>query len=126
MRIDKYLWAIRVFKTRSIATDNCRDGKVTLNGEPIKPSKELKPGDILSLRKGPVHFSWKVIDFPKSRVSAKLVTDFAIDVTPAEELRKWELVLLAMKDNRPRGLGRPTKRERRDIDKLLGNEDDED
>jgi ribosome-associated heat shock protein Hsp15 len=126
MRIDKYLWAIRVFKTRSIATDNCRDGKVTLNGEPIKPSKELKPGDILSLRKGPVHFSWKVIDFPKSRVSAKLVTDFAIDVTPAEELRKWELVLLAMKDNRPRGLGRPTKRERRYIDKLLGNEDDED
>ncbi len=95
-----------------------------MNGEPAKPARELKPGDIISLRKGAVTFSWRVISFPKSRVAAKLVIDFAIDITSPEELQKWELIKLAAEDNRPRGLGRPTKRERRSMDSYFDQDDD--
>jgi len=126
MRIDKYLWTIRLFKTRTLATDQCREGRVTLNGEQAKPARELKKGDTVAVRKGAVTFSWQVLDFPKSRVAAKLVPDYARETTSAEELAKWELIKLAAMDNRPRGLGRPTKRERRSLDNFFDDDDDTD
>jgi len=124
MRIDKFLWTIRLFKTRTLATEQCKEGRVTLNSEAAKPARELKPGDIISIRKGAVTFSWRVIAFPKSRVAAKLVSEFATDITSPEELAKWELIKLAAEDNRPRGLGRPTKRERRTMDSYFDQDDE--
>jgi ribosome-associated heat shock protein Hsp15 len=116
MRIDKYLWCIRVFKTRSLATTQCKLEKVWINDALTKPSHEVKPGDTIRVRKGPVHFSYRVVDFPKTRVGAKLVSVYAGDVTTADELKKLELIKLQFRNERQRGLGRPTKKERRDLD----------
>lgn len=119
MRVDKYLWCIRVFKTRSLATEWCREGKVSILGEAIKAARELKGGEKITVRKGAIHFVYEVKDFPKSRVAAKLVPDYAIDMTPKEELDKLEMILLAKSEDRWKGLGRPTKKDRRDIDKFF-------
>lgn len=116
MRIDKYLWCIRIYKTRSLAASQCKLNKVWVNDELIKPSRELKIGDVLRVRKGPIHFSFQVIAFPRARVGAKLVSDHAKDITTADELKKLELIKLQFKNDRQRGLGRPTKKERRDLD----------
>lgn len=116
MRIDKYLWCIRVFKTRSQAATFCKTDKVWVNDELVKASRELKVNDVIRVRKGPVHFSYQVINFPPARLGAKLVSGYATDVTSADELKKLELIRLQYKNERPRGLGRPTKKERRDLD----------
>lgn len=116
MRIDKYLWSIRVYKTRSLASGQCKLEKVWLNGELTKASRDVKPGDVITVRKGPIHFSYKVISFPRARVGAKLVAAHAQDVTTAEELAKLEMIKLQFRNDRKRGLGRPTKKERRDLD----------
>jgi ribosome-associated heat shock protein Hsp15 len=119
MRIDKFLWCIRVFKTRTLAAEQCKLGKVFLNNELIKPARELKVGEVIKVRKGPVHFSFEVVAFPTSRVGAKLVNLYCKDVTPADELERLEKLRLQMSYERPRGLGRPTKRERRLLDDFL-------
>ena len=116
-RVDKYLWAVRIFKTRTQALEACKKGRVLVNGLSAKPSKSISKEDRLEVKKPPVNYSYVIRDIPKSRLSAKLVPDFLIDLTPAEELQK-----LQMADDffikRDRGTGRPTKKERRIIDKL--------
>jgi ribosome-associated heat shock protein Hsp15 len=116
-RIDKFLWAIRVYKTRALATEACKKGKILIDGIPVKASRLVKQKDILEVKKNPVVYSYVVEGFPKSRVSAKLVTEFVHDITSPEELKKLELneSFFIMRD---RGTGRPTKKERRTIDKF--------
>ncbi len=116
MRIDKYLWCIRIYKTRSLAASQVKLNKVWVNDEEVKASRELKAGDVVRVRKGPVHFSYKVIDFPRARLGAKLVATYATDVTTADELKKLEVIRLQYQEQRRKGLGRPTKKDRRDLD----------
>ncbi len=117
-RIDKWLWEVRVYKTRNQATMACKAGKVRIGGQIVKPSRELKAGEEVSVFLPPYHKTVKVVSFPKSRVSAKLVTDFMTDLTPPEEYEKLKLMRETNFEYRERGLGRPTKRERRDIEYL--------
>lgn len=116
MRIDKFLWCIRVYKTRSLAASQCKLEKVWLNDAVTKASREVKVTDVIRVRKGPVHFSFEVLDFPKARLGAKLVPNYAKDVTTPEEMQKLELIRLQFRNDRQRGLGRPTKKERRELD----------
>ena len=121
MRIDKYIWAIRVAKTRSLASSLCRDGKVEIDGKKVKPARILKKGEIIVVRKRAIYYSYEVLTFPKSRVSASIVQDYAKDITPIEQIDKLEMIRLANID-RPKGLGRPTKKDRRKWAKTLGND----
>jgi ribosome-associated heat shock protein Hsp15 len=116
-RIDKYLWAIRIYKTRTLAAEACKKGKVLIDDIPVKASRMVRQGDSLEVKKPPVVYSYIVKDFPKSRVSAKLVNEFAQDTTSPEELKKLEMNE-SFFVKRDRGTGRPTKKERRTIDKL--------
>tara|TARA_Y100000385_G_C12588845_1_gene423794 strand:- start:29 stop:388 length:360 start_codon:yes stop_codon:yes gene_type:complete len=116
MRIDKFLWAIRVFKTRSLASAHCREGKVFIGEKAVKPAQSLLGDERIRVRKGAVVFEWKVLLFPKSRVGAALVETYARDITPAQELKKWEDIRAAQR-NLSRPVGRPTKRDRRDWEK---------
>tara|TARA_Y100000385_G_scaffold286208_2_gene347747 strand:+ start:1064 stop:1423 length:360 start_codon:yes stop_codon:yes gene_type:complete len=116
MRVDKFLWCIRAFKTRSLASAQCREGKVFVNGKEVKPSQELRGEEIIRVRKGAVYFEWEVLALPKSRMAASLVPDFARDITPETEKRKLEEIRAAQRDLL-RPTGRPTKRDRRDWEK---------
>jgi ribosome-associated heat shock protein Hsp15 len=116
MRVDKFLWCIRVYKTRSLAASQCKLEKVWLNGAEVKPSREVKMGDVLTVRKGPILFSYKALDFPRARLGAKLVSSYAQDVTSPEEMAKLEMIRMQFRLDRKRGLGRPTKKERRELD----------
>ncbi len=116
MRVDKYLWCIRYFKTRSIATKACKEGKVRVNGDIIKPSREVYPTDKISVRKNQVNYELVVLDTPKSRLGAKLVDIYRKDVTPTETLQKLDLLKYSKEYHRTKGMGRPTKKDRRDID----------
>ncbi|MFN0031788.1 MAG: RNA-binding S4 domain-containing protein [Flavobacteriales bacterium] len=124
MRIDKFLWCIRVFKTRTLAADNCKAEKVWVNNELIKASRDVKLLDEIKVRKGPIHFAWQVVALPTSRVGAKLVATFATDITSKEEKEKLELLKLRLIHDRPRGTGRPTKKERRQMDDFFIDDDD--
>ena len=117
-RIDKYLWAIRVFKTRSEATDACKGGKVRINGADIKPSKNVRTGDVISVRKGAVTYTYRVIAVIDKRQGAKLVPQYAENITPEEELAKLKAPVETFFLKRDRGSGRPTKKERRQMDSL--------
>lgn len=117
-RIDKYLWAIRVFKTRSDATDACKGGKVRINGADIKPSKNVRAGDVISVRKGAVTYTYRVIAVIDKRQGAKLVPQYAENITPEEELAKLKAPVETFFLKRDRGSGRPTKKERRQMDSL--------
>jgi ribosome-associated heat shock protein Hsp15 len=125
MRIDKYLWCIRVFKTRTLAAANCKAEKVWVNNELTKASRELRLGDVIKVRKGPIHFSFKALAFPTSRIGAKLVTTYALDVTTKEEIEKMERIKLQMQEVRPRGLGRPTKKDRRELEEFFDFDDED-
>jgi len=118
VRIDKYLWAIRVFKTRSEATDACNGGKVKIGGVNAKPSKDVHPGDIINVRKGAVNFTYRVIDGLEKRVGAKVVPEYAENLTPQEELDKLRAPVETFFVTRDRGAGRPTKKDRREIEEL--------
>lgn len=119
MRVDKWLWAVRVFKTRSDAAEACRMGKVTINGSEAKPSKELKEGDILTVKKVPImRYSYKVLGLVERRLPAKDVPTYCLDITPQEELDKLNAPKETFFVVRDRGAGRPTKKERRDMDAL--------
>lgn len=119
VRIDKYLWAIRVFKTRSEAAEACRTDKVAVGGQSAKSSKTIKAGDVITVRKGAVKFQYQVVCPIDKRQGAQLVPNYATNITPQSELDKLvapnEIIFL----KRERGTGRPTKRERREIDNLL-------
>ncbi len=119
LRIDKWLWTVRVFKTRSIATDACRSGKVEINNQQVKPSREIKLNDVIKVTIN-THFTRTLIitGFPISSVAAKLVARYATEITPAEEFEKLKKFNELNWEKRERGLGRPTKKERRLIDKL--------
>lgn len=117
-RIDKYLWSIRVFKTRSDATDACKGGKVRINGADIKPSKTVRPGDVISVRKGAVCYQYRVLAAVDKRQGARLVPQFAENITPQEELDKLKSPVETFFLKRDRGAGRPTKKERRQMDSL--------
>ena len=119
VRIDKWLWAIRAFKTRSDAADACKHGRVKLNGAEAKPSKELKEGDIVEVRKVPVFYTYKVLQLVNNRQPAKNVPLYAENLTPQEELDKLNVKHTTIFISRDRGTGRPTKKERREIDGLM-------
>ncbi len=116
MRLDKFLWCVRKYKTRSIATDAVRKDKVSIDNEAAKPSRNVKIGDEISFKKEGITFRLKVKDIPKSRLGAKLVDDYIVDTTSPEELEKLEFMNMMQNFNRERGTGRPTKKERRDLD----------
>ncbi len=117
MRIDKYLWCVRIFKTRSLATKAVNDGWVRIEGQEVKASRDVKPNEIIEVRRLPIWRSYRVLAIPKSRVGAKLVADYLKEITTPEELEKYEVWQLSQKNNRAKGLGRPTKRERRDMER---------
>jgi ribosome-associated heat shock protein Hsp15 len=115
-RIDKYLFAVRLYKTRSLASEECRKGKVTIGGMNVKPSRELKVGETIQLRRPPITRSYKVLALTESRMAAKMVPEFLLETTPASELEILEVQKNMSVYNRERGTGRPTKKERRDLD----------
>ncbi|MDR3350303.1 MAG: RNA-binding S4 domain-containing protein [Prevotellaceae bacterium] len=119
IRLDKYLWAIRVYKTRSEAADACKAGRVKVNGMEAKPSREVREGDILAVRKLPVTYTYKIIQLVENRQPAKNVALYAENLTPEEETGKLDKKNIAVYIRRDRGAGRPTKKERREIDKLF-------
>ena len=121
VRIDKYLWAIRAYKTRSEATDACKGGKVRLNGSDVKPSKMVVPGDVLTVRKGAVTYTYRAIQLIDKRQGPKLVSKFAENQTPQEELDKLKAPVETFFLKRDRGTGRPTKKDRRQMDELWDN-----
>ncbi|MDG1058762.1 MAG: S4 domain-containing protein [Flavobacteriaceae bacterium] len=116
MRIDQYLWAVRYFKSRSIATKACKKGQVRVNDQVVKPSREVFPMDKIILRKEQVNLSLDVLDIPKSRVGAKLVDLYRVNTTPKAAFKQNELQNLAQDYYRQKGEGRPTKKDRRDLD----------
>jgi ribosome-associated heat shock protein Hsp15 len=116
MRIDKYLWCIRVYKTRSLATDSCKKGHIKIGGSNVKASREVFGNELLLVRKDQINYQIRVIDLPQSRIGCKLVDLYRKDMTPAEEFNKNELLKFAKEHYRKKGEGRPTKKDRRDID----------
>ena len=119
-RIDKWLWAVRIFRTRSRATDACRAGSVTVNSQPVKPSRDVRAGEVVIVRQGLIHRTLKVRAVPPARVGAKLVAVYCEDQTPPAEFEKARAQRVQQFLARARGSGRPTKRDRRLIDRLLG------
>ena len=119
IRLDKYLWAVRIFKTRSDAADAVRNNKVTVNGSCAKSSREVKLGDVIAVRKQQVTYSYKVLDLVSSRQPAKNVPLYCLDITPQEELAKLNVPRETIFVFRDRGTGRPTKKERRELDSLM-------
>ena len=123
MRIDQYLWAVRYFKSRSIATKACKKGQVRVNDQVVKPSREVFPMDKIILRKEQVNLTLDVLDIPKSRVGAKLVDLYRINTTPKDAFKQNELQNLAQDYYRQKGEGRPTKKDRRDLDEYADEPD---
>lgn len=120
MRIDKYIWAVRLFKTRSLASKACADEKVKLNGEFTKPSKLIAIGDEISIKVIPIWRTFKIIDIPKSRVGAKLVPNYLIETTTEADIFLLEQIQEVNRQNKVLGIkGRPTKKDRRDLDGLI-------
>uniref|UniRef100_A0AB33JF76 S4 domain-containing protein n=4 Tax=unclassified Prevotella TaxID=2638335 RepID=A0AB33JF76_9BACT len=129
-RIDKWLWAARIFKTRSIAADACKNGRVSVNGTTVKPSRTVKVGETISVRKAPVVYSFKILQCIENRVGAKLVPQVYENVTEAKQYELLEMSRISGFVDRARGTGRPTKKERRALDSfvepsIFGFDDDE-
>ncbi len=118
VRIDKFLWSVRLFKTRSKAADACRNGKVLMNGQNVKSSKLIYKGDEFQIKNPPIIYTYRVKEILKNRVGAKLVDNYLTNLTPEEELLKLEINTQAVFVKRDKGTGRPTKKERREIEKL--------
>ena len=123
MRIDKYLWSVRYYKTRSIATQACKKGAVRINDAAVKPSRDVYPGDNVTLRKNQINYSLRVIEVPKSRVGPKIVDLYRVDTTPKEAFQQQELLKYSKEYYRKRGMGRPTKKDRRDIEDYTKEEE---
>lgn len=119
-RLDKWLWAVRIFKTRSLATAACRAGSVEINSQPVKPARDIHIGETVKVQLGLITRTLQVLAIPPGRLGAKLVAEFCWDRTPPEEFEKARENRLQQLLAREKGLGRPTKRERRSIDQLFG------
>ena len=115
VRIDKWLWAMRIFKTRTIATEACKKGRVYVGDALAKPSRTIKVGDVVKVRKPPVTYSFRVLALTQNRLGAKLVPDYMENITPQSELDLLEIVKISGFIDRRKGLGRPTKREGREL-----------
>lgn len=126
MRIDKYLWCIRLFKTRNIATTACKKGQVKIEDNNLKPSREVFGGEIITVRKNQINYKIKVLDIPENRVGAKLVDLYRKDLTPKEEFEKTDLLKFAKDYYRKKGTGRPTKKDRRDIEDYYETNEEDD
>jgi ribosome-associated heat shock protein Hsp15 len=120
LRWDKYLWCVRLAKTRSIASDLISKGKIKVNGESIKPSREVKLNDLISVQKNTATFTFKAVGFTDKRVGAQLVSNFLVDLTPQEEIEKLKLYQDAQRNYRQTD-GKPTKKDRRELDDFLSN-----
>lgn len=120
-RVDKWLWAMRIFKTRTIATEACKKGRVIVgegSNAPTKPSRCIKPGDVVSVRKPPVTYTFRVLALSENRLGAKLVPNYMENITPKEQYDLLEVVKISGFVDRRKGLGRPTKREGRELEKF--------
>lgn len=126
MRIDKYLWCTRYYKTRSIATQACQKGHITVNGQQAKPSRDVFPGDKITVRRDQINYILSVLDIPQNRVGPKLVDIYRKDETPAESFEHLELLKLSKEHYRAKGTGRPTKKDRRDLDDYGQDSDTDD
>lgn len=118
-RIDKWLWATRIFKTRSIAADACKKGRVSIGGRTLKPSAMVSIGDVVKVQKPPITLSFEIIGLTNNRVGAKLVENYLRNVTPQSEYEILELQRIAGNVGRQKGMGRPTKKERRDLEQFI-------
>ncbi len=126
MRIDKYLWSVRFYKTRTIATEDIKKNRVSIGGNPIKASKEVKAGDVIKIRKNQIDYKIKVLDIPKSRVGAKLVALYVIDMTEKDQYEILKMRKESQDYYRQKGIGRPTKKDRRDMDGYVDDDASED
>ena len=122
VRVDKYLFAMRIYKTRSVATEACKKGRITMNGSEIKPSRTFKIGDVFSVRKGPITYTYRILKLSENRLGAKLVPDYLQDITSPEQLELLEMARLAGQSGRNRGTGRPTKKDRRDLEQFISTD----
>lgn len=118
-RIDKWMWAARIFKTRTIAAEACKKGRISINGSQVKPARMVKPGDVVQVRKPPVTYSFKVLQAIEKRVGAKLVPEIMENVTTPDQYELLEMSKICGFVDRARGTGRPTKKERRDLDEFF-------
>lgn len=116
VRVDSFLWAVRIFKSRSLASENCKKNRILLNGVEVKPSRLVKEGDLLTVKKPPVTYTYKVLQLAKNRMGAKLVPEYLENKTPQSEYEQLELRRISGFIDRSKGMGRPTKRERRKLD----------
>lgn len=117
-RVDKWLWSVRIFKTRTIAAEACKKGRVMMNGSQLKASRMVKPGDVVQVKKPPVTYSFKVLQAIEKRVGAKLIPEMFENVTTADQYELLELSKVSGFIDRSRGMGRPTKKDRRDLDEF--------
>lgn len=118
-RIDKWLWAARIFKTRTIAAEACKKGRVSVNGAQVKPARMVKPGDVINVKKSPITYSFKVLQAIEKRVGAKLVPEIMENVTAPEQYELLEMSKISGFVDRARGTGRPTKKDRRSLDEFF-------
>ncbi|WP_373810382.1 RNA-binding S4 domain-containing protein [Porphyromonas loveana] len=118
VRIDRWMWATRIFKTRTIATDACKKSRVTVNGQQAKPSRVVRVGDVIQVRKPPVTYSFRILALAQNRMGAKLVKDYLENITPPEEYEILELQRISGFVDRAKGSGRPTKRDRRELEQF--------
>jgi len=116
MRIDKYLWCVRYYKTRNLATTACKKGQIRINDDIVKPSRDVYIGDEIGVRKNQINYKLKVNDIPESRMSAKLVDIYRTDITPKDAFAAQDLLKFSKDYYRKKGIGRPTKKDRRDIE----------
>ena len=123
MRIDQYLWCVRIFKSRNIASYACKNGKIKINNQTVKPSRDILPLDNFKVKREKFWISYKVLDIPKNRLGAKLVGLYCLETTDNEVLNQKELDRLTSKVQRDEGSGRPTKKQRREIDDYLFDEE---
>jgi ribosome-associated heat shock protein Hsp15 len=128
VRIDKWMWATRIFKTRTVAAEACKKNRVSIGGVSVKPSRMIKVGDVLQIRKPPITFSFRVLALTENRMGAKLVPLYLENVTPPEQYELLEMSKISGFVDRARGLGRPTKKDRRELEQFteFGGWDDED
>lgn len=126
MRIDKYLWCVRYYKTRSIATQACQKGHITVNGQQAKPSRDVFAGDKITVRRDQINYMLTVLDIPANRLGPKLVNVYRKDETPPEAFEHLELLKLSKQHYRATGTGRPTKKDRRELDDYGLDADDQD
>ena len=122
-RLDKWLWAARIFKTRTIAAEACKKGRVMMQGLPMKPARVIKEGDVIEVRKPPITYSFRVLKTIENRVGAKLVPEVLENITPPNQYELLEMSRISGFVNRAKGTGRPTKKDRRDLEEFIDFDD---